>query len=333
MHRVIRIHRVLSVLGALCTLLPYSLCVSAQSISNGGLSGRPVRLIVPFAAGGPTDVMARALAEVLVTRLNEPVVVENRAGAGGNIAAAHVASAAADGHTLLVAGQAILAINQALYTSLPYDPARDFTWIGMLGSIPNVLVAHPEAVPATSMAEFLALARTRTLSYGSNGLGSLSHLTTEAMALTAGVHFIHVPYQGAAPQRADLLSGRIGFTLVGSSTAVPLVRSGHLRALAISTAKRSAALPDIPTLVESGFPMLDAPVWFAALAPVATPAPIVSALRNAFALAIAEPSYAAELNKQMGDVVSVTPEAAVHLLARERKVWADTVRATGATAQ
>jgi tripartite-type tricarboxylate transporter receptor subunit TctC len=307
----------------------------AQSAGLGALSSgtvRPLRLIVPFAAGGPTDVMARGLAQVLSAKIGQPVLVENVPGAGGNIAAARVAASPPDGNTLLVAGQAIMAINKPLYGRLSYDPERDFSWVGLLGSVPNVLVAHPQAVPARTMAEFVELARRQTLSYGSNGQGSLSHLTTELMASLAGVRFLHVPYQGAAPQRTDLLAGRIGFTLVGPATALPLVRSGNLHALAVSTARRAAALPEVPTLVESGFPSLDAPVWFAAVAPAATPPATLGNLRQAFDAALSDPAYAAEMDRQLGQVEHIGVEAATALLARERKLWADAVRITGASA-
>jgi tripartite-type tricarboxylate transporter receptor subunit TctC len=290
---------------------------------------RPVRLIVPFGAGGPTDIMTRGLAKLMAGPLNQQVVVENRPGAGGNIAAAHVAGSPADGHTLLIAGQAILAINNVLYDKPGYDPVKDFSWIGMLGSIPNVLVANPEAVPARDMKSFIELAKTRELTYASNGNGSLAHLSTEVLASAAGVKFIHVPYQGAAQARVDLLSGRVAFSLVGSSTGVPLVKQG-MRALAVSTGTRMQELPDVPTLVESGFPMLDVPVWFAAVAPTGTPQSALSVLRKAFASTIAMPEYKAEIVKQMGMVVDMGVEAGEKMLARERQIWADAVRKTGA---
>ncbi|MFO1307675.1 MAG: tripartite tricarboxylate transporter substrate binding protein [Burkholderiales bacterium] len=319
-------------------LMRWGLAGAALALVRGAnaqsFPARPVRMVVPFAAGGPADTLARATATALSAQLKEQVLVENKPGAGGNIAAAYVAGSPPDGHTLLVAGQAILAINKALYASLSYDPEKDFAWIGMMGSFPNVLVSNPEAVPARSLEELLDLARARPgqISYGSNGVGSQSHLTVEVMAQVAGVKFLHVPYQGAAPQRADLLSGRIGFSFIGASTTVPLVRSGQLRALAVSTGSRVAVLPDVPTLVESGFPTLDTPTWFAAVAPAATPAPLLGALRSAFAAAIATPAYAAEMGKQASLVVSVDAQAAEVLLSRERKVWADAVRTTGASA-
>ena len=295
---------------------------------------RPLRMIVPFAAGGPTDTMTRAMAPLLSEALAQQVIVENRPGAGGNVAAAYVAASPADGHTLLIAGQAILAINKPLFGKLAYDPERDFAWIGMQGSLPNVLVANPEAIPANTLGGLIELARAKPgqVSYGSNGIGSLSHLTTEVMAAAAAVKLLHVPYQGAAPQRTDLLSGRIGCSLIAASTAVPLVKGSKLRALAVSTGARSPALPDVPTLVESGFPMLDVPVWFAAVAPAATPAPQLAALRAAFNAATNRPAYAGEMDKQLGTAVQMSPAEAEAMLARERKVWADAVRTTGASA-
>jgi tripartite-type tricarboxylate transporter receptor subunit TctC len=295
---------------------------------------KPIRMIVPFAAGGPTDNMTRAVASVLGPQLNQQVIVENRPGAGGNIAAAYVAQQPADGYTLLVAGQAILAINKALYAKLSYDPETDFAFIGMEGSLPNVLVTSPEAIPAKTVAEFIALARAKpgAISYGSNGVGSLSHLTTEVLANAADVKFLHVPYQGANPQMADLLAGRIGFSFIASSTTVPLVKSGKLHALAVTTPQRVPQLPDTPTLVESGYPMLDAPTWFAAMAHAKSPAPILAQLRAAFAAAIATPAYAAEMEKQSAVVVKMTAEQGDALLARERRVWPDAVKRTGATA-
>lgn len=313
--------------------LPGALIATAPARAQA-FPSRPVRLVVPFAAGGPADTLARANAAALAVALKEQVIVENKPGAGGNVAAAYVAGSAPDGHTLLVAGQAILAINKALYASLSYDPDKDFAWVGMMGSFPNVLVANPEAAPVRTLAELVDLARKSpgSVAYGSNGIGSQSHLTVEVIAQVAGVRFLHVPYQGAAPQRADLLSGRIAFSFIGASTTLPLIRSGQLRALAVSTGARVASLPDVPTLVESGYPMLDTPTWFAAVAPAATPGAALAGLRGAFAAAIASPAYAAEMGKQAATIASISPLEAEALLARERKVWVDAVRATGASA-
>jgi tripartite-type tricarboxylate transporter receptor subunit TctC len=298
------------------------------------LPARPIRFVVPFAAGGPTDLMARAAAGVLSAQGATQWIVENRPGAGGNVAAAYVAGAAPDGTTLLVAGQGILAINKPLFGKLSFEPERDFAWIGMLGSLPNVLIANTDVIPGATMKDLLDQARAQPgrVAYGSNGVGSLSHLKTELMAHMAGVKFLHVPYQGAAPQRTDLISGRIGFTQIGASAAVPMLAGNKLRALVVSTAKRSPALPEVPTLIESGFPDLDVPVWFAATAHSATPAPVLAALRQALAAATATAAYRAEMAKQLGSADQVSVEAAEAMLARERRIWTEAVKITGATA-
>jgi tripartite-type tricarboxylate transporter receptor subunit TctC len=292
---------------------------------------RSPRLIVPFPAGGPTDVLARIAAERVSPNLGQQLIVENRAGAGGNLAGEMAARNEADGYTLLVAGQAILAINKALYKKLSYDPATDFAFVGMLGVIANVLLVNPKAVPVNSLEELIALAKTKPgrISYGSNGPGSLTHLTTAIMAHQAGVEFLHVPYQGAAPLMTDLLAGRIDMTFTAASAALPLVQSGQLRALAVTTGKRSRFSPDTPTLVESGFPSLDAPTWFGVVVRTPTPAPILAKLRGEFNAVIASESYAKALEKSAMEVLPVPAEASEQFLAKERKLWSDAVKVTG----
>lgn len=292
---------------------------------------RNPRMIIPFAAGGPTDVLARIAAERVSGRLGQQVIVESRVGAGGNIAGDVVARNEADGYTLLVAGQAILAINKALYKKLSYDPATDFTFVGMLGVIANVLLVNPDTVPVNSLAELIALAKKKPgeIAYASNGPGSLTHLTTAIMAHQAGIELLHVPYQGASPLMTDLLAGRVGMTFTAASAALPLVKSGKLRALAVTTGKRSRFAPDIPTLVESGFPSLDAPTWFAVVARAKTPAPILTKLRTQFNAVIGSDDYAAALEKRSMEVMLVPPETSDQFLAKERKLWSDAVNLTG----
>jgi len=305
---------------------PFAWPASAQAYPS-----RNPRMIVPFAAGGPTDVLARVMAEKVSPSLGQQVIVESRPGAGGNLAADLVARSEANGYTLLVAGQAILAINKALYKKLSYDPATDFTFIGMLGVIANVLLVNPQAVPVNSLAELIALAKKKPgeISYGSNGPGSLTHLTTAILAQQAGMELLHVPYQGAAPLMTDLLAGRIGITFTAASAALPLVQSGQLRALAVTTGKRSRFAPNVPTLVESGFPSLDAPTWFSAVARTGTPAPIVAKLRTEFNAVIASDGYAQALEKQFMEVMPIPPDTAEAFLSRERKLWTDAVRVAG----
>ena len=310
-----------SALGA-----PFAFSAAAQSYPS-----RNLRLIVPFPAGGPTDVLARIAAERVKEGLGQPLIVENRAGAGGNIAGEMAARAEADGYTVLVAGQAILALNKALYKKLSYDPATDFAFVGMLGVIANVLLVNPNTVPVNSLGELIALARKKPgeISYGSNGPGSLTHLTTAILAHQAGAEFLHVPYQGAAPLMTDLIAGRIGMTLTAASAALPLVQSGQLRALAVTTGQRSRFSPDIPTLVESGFPSLDAPTWFGVVVRTPTPAPIVARLRAEFNAVIASDGYAKALDRNFMEVMAIPPDAADQFLAKERKLWSDAVKVTG----
>ena len=293
---------------------------------------RPLRLIVPFPAGGGTDVISRLAAEHLSPRLGQPVVVMNKAGAAGGIASEFVAAEPADGYTLLVAGQGQMFINKALGRKLGYDPDSDFSFVGMLGAFPNILVTNPDVIPANTVKDFIRLAKEKpgSLSYGSNGVGSLSHLTTEVLAESAGVKFLHVPYQGAAPQLADLLSGRIGFTIVGPQGMLPHIKEGKLRALAVSTGNRYAALPDVPTLVESGFPLLDAPVWFAAYVRASTPPAVLARLRTVLAEVDRSPEFEAGLAKVGAQRMTLPPESAATRLAAEKKMWVDAVERTGA---
>jgi tripartite-type tricarboxylate transporter receptor subunit TctC len=306
--------------------MPFIGAARAQSYPS-----RNLRVIVPFAAGGPTDVLTRIAAERVSPALGQPLIVESRTGAGGNLAGELVVRSEADGHTLLVAGQAILAINKALYKKLNYDPATDFVFVGMLGVIANVLLVNPAAVPVSSMAELVALAKQKpgAISYGSNGAGSLTHLTTAILAQQAGVQLLHVPYQGAAPLMTDLIAGRIGMAFTATSAALPLVQSGQLRALAVTTGQRSRFAPNVPTLVESGFPSLNAPVWFGAVVRANTPAPVVSRLRAEFDTVIKSGGYSQALEKQFMEVMRVPPESAEQFLSAERTLWSDAVKLTG----
>jgi len=303
--------------------IPFAFNARAQQYPT-----RNPHMIVPFPAGGPTDMLARIAAEKVSPRLGQQIIVESKSGAGGNLAADFVARSEPDGHTILVAGQAILAINKALYKKLTYDAANDFTFVGMLGVIANVLLVNPGVVPVHSLAELIALAKKKPgeISYGSNGPGSLTHLTTAIMAHDAGMELLHVPYQGAAPLMTDLIAGRIGMTFTAASAALPLVKSGQLRAIAVTAGKRSRFAPDIPTLVESGFPSLDAPTWFAAVVPSKTPASIVAKLRSEFNGVIASDGYAAALEKGSMEVMPVPPETADQFLAKERALWSNAVK-------
>jgi tripartite-type tricarboxylate transporter receptor subunit TctC len=212
-------------------------------------------------------------------------------------------------------------------------PATDFSVVGMLGVIANVLLVNPSVVPVNTLAELIALAKQKPgeIAYASNGPGSLTHLTTALLAHQAGIDLLHVPYQGAAPLMTDLLAGRIGMTLTAASAALPLVQSGKLRALAVTTGKRSRFSPDLPTLVESGFPNLDAPTWFGVVVRATTPAAILARLRADFGAVIAAEDYAKALEKNFMEVMILAPETSEAFLARERALWSDAVKLTGVT--
>jgi len=309
---------------------PFALRANAEP----AYPARNPRLIVPFPAGGPADILARIAGEQASARLGQQIIVDSRPGAGGNLAGETAARSEADGYTLLLAGQSILAINKALYRSMSYDPATDFAFIAMLGVAPNVLLINPRTLPVQSIAELIARAKQKpgAISYGSNGPGSLSHLTMEILARESGAQFLHVPYRGAAPLMTDLLGGRVDMSFNSASIALPLVRSGQLRALAVTTGSRSRHSPDIPTLVESGFPRLDAPTWFAVVARSATPAPILERLRKDFNEVIASAAYAQSLDAHAVEVKQIPPAAADQFLAGERKLWSEAVKAAGVVA-
>jgi tripartite-type tricarboxylate transporter receptor subunit TctC len=295
---------------------------------------RSPRLIVPFPAGGPADILARIAAEQAGGRLGQQIIVDSRPGAGGNVAGEAVARSEADGYTLLVAGQSILAINKALYRALTYDPASDFAFVAMLGVIANVLLVNPQTLPVHSVAELIDLAKKKPgkITYGSNGPGSLTHLTMEIMARESGTQFLHVPYRGAAPLMTDLLARRIDMCFNGASIALPLTQSGQLRALAVSTRTRSRYCPDVPTLIEIGFPDLDAPTWFAVVARATTPSAILERLRKEFHSVIASESYALSLETHAIEIVPVAPDKSDQFLTGERRLWSDAVKAAGVVA-
>jgi tripartite-type tricarboxylate transporter receptor subunit TctC len=287
---------------------------------------RPVRLVVPFAPGGLTDILARAAAEQLQPRLGQSVVVENRAGAGGNLAA--------DGHTLLVATQGIIAINKALFRRLPYDPDADFTPLAFLARQANLLVANPRLVPAGDVAGLIAAARAapQPLAYGSNGVGSFTHLSMELFRMRTGIDLTHVPYRGSAPMLADLIGGQIALAMDAIGTSMPHVTAGTVKALAVTSAARAPSLPAIPAIAET-VPGYDASPWYGVFAPAATPAPALAALEAAFRAVLDGPAWAALLAQRQADPVREDRAALIRQLAVEVPAWREAVRASGATVE
>jgi tripartite-type tricarboxylate transporter receptor subunit TctC len=313
---------------ALLAALPW-LPLAAQAAD---FPSKPLSLVVPFAPGGPTDAMARVLAAALKGPLGQTVLVDNKAGAGGNLGAEAVARAAADGHTLLFGTSGPLAINQYLYPKIGYDPLKSFAPVIQIGYLPNVLVVHP-AVPARSVPELVALAKARpgTLNYASSGNGASSHLAGVMFNLRAGTDLQHIPYKGTGPALNDLLGGQVTMTFTDVLTALPHIQSGKLRALAVTTASRSKALPEVPTLAEQGVKDMDVSVFFGIVVPAGTPSDAVARLNAAFVKVLVDPEVRGKLAAQgLEPPAATTPAQLTEYMKLEAARWQDVVKASGA---
>ena len=300
-------------------------CLAAASWAQT-YPARPVKIVVGYPAGGASDVAARLVAARLSERLGQSFVVENRPGSAGNLGADAVAKAKPDGHTLLL-GTISLSINPSLYPKLSYDPLKDFTSVALFASTPFLLVVHP-ASPYRTAQDLLEAARSgkASIDYATAGNGSGSHLFTELLSSTAGVRLNHVPYKGAAPAMNEVLAQQVPMTFDNVSTTLPLVRSGKLRALGVSTRKRSRVAPDIPTLDESGVPGFDATAWFGLLAPTGTPADIVRRLNQEVNEVVKEPAITEKLLQLGAEPVTATPEAFGTFFRSEVARWERVVR-------
>ncbi len=299
--------------------------LSAPALAQ--MPGRPITLIAPFTPGGPVDVLARVLAQGFLARTGQAATVENRAGGAGNIGIELVRRAAADGTTLLVVPAGNLTINPTLLRNLPYDVERDFAPVSMMATTPNLIIASPR-FPARTVPELLAVAQARPgeITYGSPGVGSQLHLAVELMKGRAGIDIQHVPYRGTTQALTDLLSGQIQLLASNLPVALPVVRAGQAHAIAMTTAARSAALPDVPTLVESGFPGMDITSWYGLLAPKATPPAVVTALAEATEAILRAPETAATLTAQGLDIVCEPPAVFAARLRTETAMWAAVIR-------
>lgn len=291
-----------------------------------------VTLVVPFPAGGPTDAMARLLAQRLGERLGQQVVVDNRGGAGGGIAAELVARAPADGHTLFFGTTGTMAINPSLYSKLRYDPAKDFAPVSLMATTMNVLVVNPE-VPARSVAELVRLAKARPgqLNYGSAGNGSSNHLSGELFRTMAGIELSHVPYKGSAPALVDLLGGRLSLMFDTVAQQTQNIATGKVRALAVTGAVRSPLLPEVPTVQEAGLKGFDVTIWYGVLAPAATPPAIVDRLAHEIATVMATPEMKARMQADGAEARTTTPAEFAALIRQDTKKWAPVVKASGAS--
>lgn len=293
---------------------------------------RPPHLVLPFPPGGTADVLGRTLADRLGAAIGQPVVVENRPGASGTIAAEAVARAAPDGYTIFLGTQGTHAANAALFRRLPYDPARDFVAIAPLAMVPNLLVVHP-AVPARNVAEFIAYAKANPgrLRFGSSGNGTSIHLAGEMFEAASGVEMEHVPYRGSAPAQTDLIAGRIELMFELLPGTIGLIRAGSVRPLAVASRARMAALPDVPTFIEAGVPGFVTGAWFGVFAPAGTPDPAVRRIAAAMA-GMTGPggSLLARLGELGAEPLTSTPEEFAAFVVSETARWAEVVRRSGA---
>jgi tripartite-type tricarboxylate transporter receptor subunit TctC len=287
---------------------------------------KPIKLVISFAPGGVHDTLARVLQPRLTEALGQPILVENRPGAGGNIAAEAVARSAPDGYTFLVASEAI-ATNEYLYGGLAYDPYKDLAPVAKLADYPMALIANP-TVPAGNVKELIALAKAKpgSLSYGSAGIGASGHLAGELLNSAEGINLVHVPYKGGAPALADLIAGRIQVMFLSVSLSAPQARQGKIKVLALTGDKRSDKLPDVPTTAEQGFPGVQALLFSSLLAPAATPSPVIRRMNAEVVKALRAP----EVEKRLDDLGAVpapsTPEQFAAILRRDGETWGKLIR-------
>jgi len=306
-------------LALLCALTP--LAAPAADFPT-----KPIRMLVGFAPGGGTDATARAMAGKLSERLGQQVVIDNRPGAAGNIATEITAKANPDGYTILMGTIAALAINPSLYKKLQFDPLKDVLPISRAVDSTNILVVHP-SVPAKNVKELIALAKTKSLNGGSSGIGGAGHLALELFNLQAGTNIVHVAYKGGGPAMADLLGGQINLIFATAASAVPHIKSGRIRALAVTTAKRSGLVPDLPTIAEAGLPGFEANNWYGVLAPHGTPRPIIDRLNKEVVAVLNMPDVKEFLFKQGLDAAPSTPEEFGAYIRSEKAKWEKVIKA------
>ena len=292
---------------------------------------RTVRIVIPFPPGGTSDILARTLAQKLTDEWGQQVIAENRPGAAGNVASEHVAKSKPDGYTLLINTVGTHAINPAIYPNLPFDPVKDFTLITNLVNLPSLLIVHP-SVAATNAQELIALAKQRpgALQYSSAGSGSQPHLTAEMFKTMAGVDVLHVPYKGAGPQLLAIISGEVTLTFATAPAAVPLVKNKQARAIAVTSAERVAALPDVPTLNESALPGYVAVGWNGLAGPAAIPAPVLEKIHSAVAKIYQQPDMRERLISLAAEPAISTTEEFTTLVKSEIVKWAKAVKDSGA---
>ena len=317
-----------------CSILWYAvalmLTIAGTAFAADGYPAKPIRMIVPFAAGGGADIVGRLIAQKVSEEWGEQIVVENRAGAAANIGAAFVAKSEPDGYTLLFTGPNH-STNVSLYDNLTYDPIRDFAPVALLTSAPYILVSNPD-FPARSVSDLIRLARAQPgqIAYGSAGNGTAGHLAMELLKSSAGIDMIHVPYKGSAPMLNDLIGGRVSVAFDNILSSSQFIKAGSLRALATSGASRAPSMPDTPTVAQSGLPGFDVTVWQGLLAPAGTPPEIVEILNRKFVAALHTPEVTARLAAMNIELTGSTPAQFAEFLREDIARWAKVIKESGA---
>jgi len=315
-------------------ILLAALALAASNVFAQGAASyqnKPIRIIVPFTAAGTTDILARAVGHELNKAWGQPVLIENRPGAGGNLGSDMVAKAAPDGYTLLVGAVSPQAINVTLYPKMPYDVMRDFAHITLIATVPNLLEVHP-GVPVKTVRELIDLAKSKPgqLAYASSGSGTSIHLSAELFKSMAGVDMLHIPYKGSAPAVTDLIAGQVQLMFDNLPSSLAQVKAGKLRAIAVTTRERSPALPDVPTIAESGLPGYEASSWFGMHAPAGTARDIVAKIYSTTAKSLRTPEMMERLASQGAQPVGNTPEEFSEFIRAEIAKWGQVVKASGA---
>ena len=308
----------------------FTLCQITQAIASDPYPNRPIKLVIPYPAGGGTDSFARPLALQLSTRLGQSVVVENRGGAGGSIGMEAVSRAPADGYTLLLALTPQLAVNGALYDKIPYDPIKSFSPISLIAEAPYLLLVNP-TLPVNTTKELLALAKAENgkLTYASSGSGSGAHMAAELLISMTGIPMTHVPYKGGGPALSDVLAGHVKVLFAPAVSSLQYVQTGRLRALAITGDKRLSSLPNVPTIAESGVPGYDSTVWYAMLAPANTPREVVTRINTELLQILKDPSFKSMMSLNGIEPIGSSPEGLTSYINKETIKWSKVIKSAG----
>jgi tripartite-type tricarboxylate transporter receptor subunit TctC len=304
----------------------------SRARAQGSYPDHPITLIVPYAPGGGNDVLARAIADPMSKTLRQPIVIENHGGAGGSVGTRQVAKAAADGYTLGLGGTGTLAVDPTLYPNVGYDPRKDFAPVGLIATSPLIVLVN-QSVPARNLQELIALAKSQPgkLNYASAGIGSGIHLGTVLFAEMAGISITHIPYKGSGPALTDLLGGHVQIYFSSVPPAIGLVKDGRLRALAVTSLKRSASFPDVPTAAEQGLPGFEAVLHYGIVAPAGTPQPIINKLNSALRSALDDTKVHNHIATEGAEPLPTTPAEYAADIDREETKWSALVKKSGAT--